>query len=189
MVKFIAIGIIGLIVGLLIGIFVGRAMMEREWSTPNVLKRLSATDAGRSSGKGADPAPKEGTLVVGAAPFARARAVLADVTSKDPVVLKVGTVGNTDEGQELHIVLKNRGKCQVTAVSGVAYGYDAYGHAVKMNQGGEHYVAFSEDKVEDLDVGKDHMLAMMLHNVDTASLALAQVDQVTCANGEKWARN
>jgi hypothetical protein len=189
MLKFIVIGLIGLVVGLFIGIFIGRALLEREWSTPKVLQRLSAADAGRSSGKGADPAPKEGTLVMGGAPLARARQVMAELTSKDPVVLKVGAVGNVDEGVELHLVLKNRGKCKVTAFSGVAYGYDAYGRAVKMNQGGEHYVAFAEDKVEDLDVGKAHMHAAMLHNVDTASLALAQVDQVTCANGEKWARN
>src|SRR5262245_51776227 len=140
MLKFVAVGVIGLIVGLVIGIYVGRSMLERDWSQPKVLERLSAADAHRSE-KG-DPAPKEGSTVLGKVPLARACAVLTEFTSKDPVVLKVGAVGNTDNGVELHLVLNNRGKCKVTELSGVAYGYDAYGRASKMNQGGEHYVAF-----------------------------------------------
>jgi hypothetical protein len=189
MLKFVAVGLACLLIGLLAGIFIGRKLLEREWSQPRVLERLSQADASRSSGKGGDPAPKAGSLVIGAAPLALARQVLAQLTGKDPVVLKVGAVGNVDEGVELHLVLKNRGACKVTAFSGVAYGYDALGHASKMNLGGEHYVAFSEDKVEDLDVGKEHLHSVLLHNVDFASLALAHVDRVSCADGTNWARN
>jgi hypothetical protein len=189
MLKFVAVGLACLLIGLLAGIFIGRKLLEREWSQPRVLERLSAADASRSSGKGGDPAPKAGSVVIGPAPLAIARQVLAGLTGKDPVVLKIGAVGNVDEGVELHLVLKNRGTCRVTAFSGVAYGYDAFGHASKMNLGGEHYVAFSEDKVEGLEAGKEHLYAALLHNVDYASLALAQVDQVSCADGTKWARN
>ncbi len=56
-------------------------------------------------------------------------------------------------------------------------------------QGGEHYVAFSEKDVTDLAPSRTHTLAMKLHNSQTASLALAHVDQVTCADGARWVRN
>jgi hypothetical protein len=187
--KIVAVGIACLAVGLAIGIYLGRVLMEREWSQPKVLERLSAAEAGRSSGKDADPAPAAGSVVLRPAPLARARTVMTEFTEKDPVVLKVGAVGNVDSGVELHLVLANRGNCDVTGVSGVAYGYDAIGKASRMNKGGEHYVAFSEDKITDFGAGKEHMVAMMLHNVEYASLALAQVDNVTCSDGTKWARN
>ena len=187
--KLILVGVACLVVGLLVGIFVGRALLEREWSQPQVLQRLSAADAQRSTGKDADPAPKEGALVLGRAPLARARQVLADVTRADPVVLSVGDVGNSDEGNELHLDLKNRGKCAVSSFSGTAYGYDAYGKPARMNKGGEYYVAFSEENVKDLAPNETHSLTMLLHHVDIASLAVAQVDQVTCADGTKWVRN
>lgn len=189
MMKTVAVGLACLVVGLAIGIYMGRMMLEREWSQPRVLERLSAAEAGRSNGKDADPAPKEGTVVMRPAPFARARQVLSEFTQKDPVVMRVGTIGNTDEGVELHLVLTNRGKCDVTALSGVAYGYDAMGKAGRVNKGGEHFVAFAEEKIEDFGAGKEHMVGMMLHNVEYASLALGQVDSVTCADGTKWARN
>jgi len=189
MLKTVAVGLACLVLGLVIGIFLGRKMLEREWSQPAVLERLSAADAGRSTGKDADPAPAAGTLIMGKAPLALARKVMTDVTQKDPVVLRVGTIGNTDEGVELHVVFQNRGKCDVTAVSGVAYGYDATGKSGRMNKGGEHFVAFKEEKIEDFGAGKEHMVAMFLHHVEYASLALAQVDSVTCSDGTKWARN
>src|SRR5262245_41294840 len=189
MMKTVAVGLACLVIGLAIGFFVGRMMLEREWSQPKVLERLSAAEAGRSTGKDAQPVPPAGTIVMRPAPFARARQVIADFTQKDPVILRVGTIGNTDDGVELHAVFQNRGTCDVTAVSGVAYGYDAMGKAGRMNKGGEHFVAFSEEKIEDFGAGKEHMVAMMLPNVEYASLALAHVDSVTCADGTKWARN
>jgi hypothetical protein len=188
--NLILVGIACLVVGGAIGFFVGRALLEREWSQPAVLQRLSAADTQRSkSGKNADLIPKEGSLVLGKAPVSRARMVLADLTAKDPVVMEVGDVGNGDEGLVLNLDLKNRGKCAVTAVSGTAYGYDAYGKPAQMNLGGEYYVAFNEQKIEDLGPDQVHSLSVNLAHAQTASLAVAHVDQVTCADGTKWARN
>ncbi len=187
--KLILVGGLCLAVGLLLGIFLGRWLLEREWSQPQVLERLSAADAQRSTGKDADPVPKVGSLLLRPAPVARARMVVAEVTKSDPLVLSVGDVGNTDNGLELHLDLKNRGKCTVTSFSGTAYGYDSYGKPAHLNKGGENYVAFSEDNVSDLGPNQTHSLAMLLHHADYASLAVAHVDQVTCSDGTKWARN
>ncbi len=188
MLKTVIIAVACLVLGLVAGIFIGRSMLEREWSQPAVLERLSESDAKKSSSKDANAVPKVGSLIIRKAPLARARPVMAEVTKNDPVFLEVGAVGNGDEGVELHLALKNRGKCEVTAFSGVAYGYDAFGKAVKMNEGGEHYVAFAEEKVEDLKPGAVHTHAVLLKHVETASLALAQVDSVKCADGSSWSR-
>jgi hypothetical protein len=174
--------------GLVIGIFVGRSMMEREWSQPAVLERLSEGDAKKSSSKDANPVPRAGSLIIKKAPLARARMVLAEVTKDDPLFMTIADVGNTDDGVELHVTLKNRGQCQVTAFTGTAYGYDAWGKAAQMNEGGEHFVAFHEDKVDSLPPGGFHDFAVLLKHVETASLALAQVDDVTCADGKHWSR-
>jgi hypothetical protein len=188
--NLILVGVACLVVGGLLGFFVGRSMLEREWSQPAVLKRLSAADAQKSkAGKDAALIPKEGSLVLGRAPIARARQVLAEITKADPVVLSVGDVGNGDDGLVLNLDLKNRGKCAVTALSGTAYGYDAWGKPAKMNAGGEHYVAFSEEKVEDLAPEQVHAVSVTLHHAEAASLAVAHVDSVTCADGTKWNRS
>ena len=187
--KLMLVGGACLVVGLVVGIFLGRWLLDREWSQPAVLQRLSAADAHRSTGKDADPAPKEGSLVLGPAPVARARLVLADITKADPVVLTMGDVGNTDNGMELHLDLKNRGKCAVKSLSGTAYGYNAFGKPAQMNKGGEYYVAFNEDNLTDLAPDQTHSLSLLLHNAEIASLAVAHVDQVTCSDGTKWARN
>lgn len=186
--KLLIVGGACLTLGLVLGILLGRWWLERQWSQPNVLERLSAAAAQRSSGKDADPVPKVGSLVLGEAPLARARLVLSELTKTDPLVLSVGDVGNGDEGNELHLDLKNRGKCTVTAFSGTAYGYDAYGKPARMNLGGEHYVAFHEERVSDLGPNQTHSLVMPLHHVDNASLAAAHVDEVTCSDGTKWSR-
>ena len=78
--KLILVGGACLAVGLLLGVLLGRFLLEREWSQPNVLQRVSAADAQRSTGKDADPSPKQGSLLLGPAPVARARLVLAEVT-------------------------------------------------------------------------------------------------------------
>ena len=187
--KLILVGSACLAVGLLLGVLLGRFLLEREWSQPSVLKRVSAADAQRSTGKDADPSPQVGSLLLGPAPLARARMVLAEVTRADPLVLAVGDVGNSDEGNELHLDLKNRGKCAVKSFAGTAYGYDAYGKPSAMNKGGEYYVAFAEDNVTDLAPNETHSLSLLLHHVSIASLAVAHVDQVTCTDGTKWARN
>src|SRR6185369_16947222 len=163
-----------LLVGGLVGFFLGRSLLEREWSQPAILKRLSAADVQKSkAGKDAALIPKEGSLVIGRAPISRTRQVLAEITKADPVVLSVGDVGNGDEGLVLNLDLKNRGKCAVTALSGTAYGYDAYGKPAQMNAGGEHYVSFSEEKVEDLGPDQLHSLSVTLHYAEVASLAVA----------------
>jgi hypothetical protein len=188
--NLVLVGLACLVVGGAIGFFVGRAMLEREWSQPAVLKRLSAADVQRSkSGKDAAVIPKEGALVLGRAPLSRARMVVAELTRQDPVVLEVGDVGNGDDGLVLNLDLKNRGKCAVTALSGTAYGYDAYGKPAPMNLGGEHYVAFEEDEIEGLTPNAVHGLSVNLHHAQAASLAVAHVDRVTCADGTQWARN
>ena len=184
----ILVGALCLVVGGLVGFFVGRMLLEREWSQPAVLKRMSAADPKSKAGKDAVLVPKEGTLVLGRAPLARARQVVAEVTKADPVVMTVGDVGNGDDGLVLNLDLKNRSKCQVTAVSGTAYGYDAYGKPAQMNAGGEHYVAFNEEKIEDLGPDQSHSLSVTLHYADIASLAVAHVDNVICSDGTKWAR-
>src|SRR6187551_866226 len=106
--KLILVGGACLAVGLLLGIFLGRFLLEREWSQPNVLQRVSAADAQRSTGKDADPSPQQGSLLLGPAPISRARMVLAEITQADPLVLIVGDVGNSDEGNELHLSKKSR---------------------------------------------------------------------------------
>ena len=187
--KLILVGGACLAVGLLLGVLLGRFLLEREWSQPSVLQRVSAADAQRSTGKDADPSPKQGSLLIGPAPLARARMVLTEITKADPLVLSVGDVGNSDEGNELHLDLTNRGRCAVKSFSGTAYGYDAYGKPSAMNKGGEYYVAFAEDNVNDLGPNETHSLNMLLHHVSVASLAVAHVDQVTCTDGTRWARN
>ena len=187
--KLVLIGVACLVVGLLLGILIGRAMMEREWSQPAVLQRVSAADAARSTGKDADPTPKVGSLLLGPAPLARARMVLTELVKSDPVVAGVADVADVVDGNVLNVDFLNRGKCNVTAFSGTAYGYDAYGKPSAMNKGGEYYVAFSADNISDFAPNHAHSLAMPLHNVDIASMAIAQVNEVTCSDGSKWARN
>src|SRR5262249_7915013 len=137
----IVVGAACLVLGLVAGIFIGRFLAEREWSQPKVLERLSAAGAQRSSGKDANPVPAAGSLVLRRAPLAKWREAMKDVTKADPVVLKMGDVANGDEGNVLNLDLVNNGKCAVSAFSGTAYGFDAYGKPSSMNKGGEHYVA------------------------------------------------
>ncbi|HYQ16829.1 MAG TPA: hypothetical protein VEQ58_13755 [Polyangiaceae bacterium] len=185
--KLVIVGVVCAIGGGLVGWFAGRFMLERYWTQPLVLKRLAASDVEPSTGPGADPAPKVGSVVLRPAPLARARMVLAELTRQDPLQLILGDVGSGSESQ-LNLELKNRGKCAINAFSGIAYGFDAYGRPSRLNKGGEHYVAFSESNVADLPPAATHSLSMKLHNVETASLVLAQVDQVTCSDGTRWAR-
>jgi hypothetical protein len=187
--KLVVVGIICLSVGLLVGWVSGRFMLERYWTQPLVLKRMAAVDVERSSGEGADPVPPLGATVLRPAPLALARIALADITRHDPLVMTIGDVKAGSPESQLHLDLTNRGKCAVSSFSGVAYGYDAYGRASRLNKGGENYVAFSEKDVTLLPPSGTHSLAMQLHNSETASLVLAHVDQVTCTDGTRWVRN
>jgi hypothetical protein len=187
--KVVVVGCICLVAGVLIGWYVGRFMQERYWSQPFVLKRLAAADVERSSGPGADPAPAAGTVVLRPTPLERARRVIAEITRLDPLVVTLGDVGTGTAYSQLNLELKNRGKCAVSAFSGVAYGFDAYGRPSQLNRGGEHYVAFAEKNVNDFAPAAMHSLSMRLHHNETASLVVAHVDRVTCADGTRWARN
>jgi hypothetical protein len=187
--KVVVVGAVCLVVGVFIGWYSGRFMLERYWTQPLVLERLAEADVQRSSAPGADPSPPVGALVLGPAPLARARMVMAEITRQDPVVMTLADVGTGNDGSQLNVELKNRGKCSVIALSGVAYGYDAYGKASRMNQAGEHYVAFEEKNVTGLQPASTHLLSMKLHHNETASLALAQVDRITCSDGTHWSRD
>lgn len=176
-----------LVLGLVAGFFLGRFTLERSWSQPYVL--LSQSDI--SEGKGANPAPKPGARVLKPMPLARSRQVMNELTKTDPLVMTVGAVGNGDHGAELHLTLEHRDgklRCQIASYSGIAYGFDAWGKPAKLNQKGEHFVAFSGEKLE-LQVGEKHLHSAELKDIDNASLAVAQVDEVICANGERWQRN
>ena len=173
--------------GLAAGYFIGRASLERQWSQPFVL----TSRAQMSSGAEANPVPQDGARLLRPMPLARARQVMQTFTQTDPLVMTVGAVGNGDEGAELHLVLQHRpGKlpCDINTYSGVAYGFDAWGRPAAMNQKGENFVAFSGTQVA-LKEGDKQLHSSPLKHVETASLAVAQIDQVTCATGERWARS
>jgi hypothetical protein len=185
MVKTALIAAIALVLGVILGFFAGRSMLERQWSSPFVT--VSASDAKSSSSEGADPTPKEGSSVMIPLPLGRARLVAKAATAKDPLVMTVGAVGRGDEGAELHLVLDNRGKCNITGFEGTAYAYDAWGKPAKANKGGEDYVAFSA-KDQHIAPGESTLFVEKLKYPDTASLAVAMVDKVSCADGTTWKR-
>jgi hypothetical protein len=174
-----------LVLGIVIGWVLGRTMLERQWSQPTT--QLSPGDEQRAASKDADPTPKAGTKVLKPMPLQRARLAAKDLTKNDPVVMQVGAVGNGEDGCELHVDLVNNGKCVVTSLDGVAYGFDAFGAPAKVNKGGENYVAFAEDKLT-FEPGKHHLVAQKLRYPETASLAVAHVDHVKCADGTSWSR-
>ena len=96
--NLVLVGVAALVVGGLLGFFIGRSMLEKEWSQPAILKRLSAADAQRSKGgKDAALIPKEGSLILGKAPISRARQVVQDITKTDPVVLHRGAAKALDD--------------------------------------------------------------------------------------------
>ena len=178
-----------LIVGLIIGFFVGRLLLERSWRQPQML--LSPDDEKRLSADDADPVPPAGTKVLRPMPLERSRMAERDIVKNDPVRAAVAAVGNGDDGAELHVDVVNNGKCTVTALSGVAFAFDAWGNPAMANKHGEHYVAFSAgggtDKIE-IEPGKHYLVAQKLRYPETASLAVAQIDSVTCKDGPAWKR-
>lgn len=179
------VALLALLLGGLAGWFLGRYQLQRQWSQPEVL--VSAADAQRSSAGNADPTPAAGTRVLHPAPLRLSRARLA-ARRADPVQCTVGAVGRGDEGAELHLTLRNQGRCAVTSVEGVGYGFDAWGRPAQLNRGGEHYVAFRETLREPLAPGEHSERSFPLRFALTASVALAQVDRVGCADGTVWTR-
>ncbi|MEI8256491.1 MAG: hypothetical protein WCJ30_12525 [Deltaproteobacteria bacterium] len=174
-----------LVVGLLAGWFGGRCALERRWSEP--LAAITPDAARRSAEGNADPTPAAGTRVMQPMPLQRSRAAMRELVANDPVVMSVGAVGRDDSAIELHLTLRNRGRCTVTEVEGVAYGFDAWGQPSKLNRAGEHYVAFRSTGL-DVAPGASTRQGYPLRHPETASLALAQVERVTCADGTRWAR-
>jgi hypothetical protein len=187
--KTVVVGIICLAVGLLVGWYSGRFMLERYWTQPLVLKRLAAADVERSTGEGADPTPPVGTLVLRPAPLARTRMVVGELTRQDPLLVTLGDIGTGSSESRLNLDLVNHGKCAVSSFSGVAYGFDAYGRPSRLNKGGEHFVAFSEQGIADFGPAQSHLLSVKLRNREAASLVVAHVDRVTCTDGTHWTRS
>lgn len=185
MVKTILIAATTLVLGLLIGFIVGRVTLEKQWANPFLV--VSAADAQRSSRDGADPTPKEGAKILKPLPLGRARLVAKNATEKDPLVMRVGSVGRGEDGAGLHLVLQNRGKAKITAFEGTAYAFDAWGMPAKANKHGESYVAFSA-KEQSIAPGEATQYEQKLNHPETASLALAIVDKVTFEDGTTWTR-
>ena len=183
MVKTILFAAIALVLGLILGFVLGRFTLERQWSQP-----YTQVPPGSQNNKseGGNPTPKVGTKILKPMPIGRTRVALKAMTEKDPVVSHVASVGSGDDGQELHVVVENHGACTVTSLGGVAYGFDAFGKPAALNKGGETFVAF-ESKAP-LEPGKKATVALALKEVDDATLAVAQIDRTTCADGTSWAR-
>jgi hypothetical protein len=182
MLKTVLFAAIALVLGLILGFVIGRSTLERQWSQP-----YSQVSPGtEKKAEGHNPSPKAGSKVLKPMPIGKSRAALVSMTEKDPVFSTVGAVGAGESGVELHVVVENRGKCTVTSLSGVAYGFDAFGKPSPMLKGGEHFVAF-ESKAP-LEPGKKLTVAEELKDIEEATLAIAHVDHTTCADGTSWTR-
>ena len=180
-----------LVIGMVAGYFIGRWSLDREWRDPLVI--VGADDQARSAANDADPTPKAGSRVMRRMPLRKTREAVARLTERDPVRVTVGSVGRGDDGDvELHLALKNDSKCEVVSFEGVAYGFDAWSRPATMNRRGEHYVAFTSDGKSDdqpkIEPSGKAQLAQKLRYVDTASIAVAQIDAYTCADGTRWNR-
>jgi len=181
----IIIAVVTLVLGLVIGFFVGRIMLERQWRQP--VMQLDGADRNRLSQGDPDPVPPAGSKLLKPMPLERSRLAMKELTKNDPVTVVIGSFGNGDDGSELHIDVVNGGTCVVTGYSGVAYGFDAWGTPQKANKNGEHFVAFSAEKIE-VEPGKHHQLSAKLRYPETVSLAVAQIDNVTCKGAPPWSR-
>ena len=168
-----------------IGFWLGRWTLEQKWR--DAITIVSPEDQERASKKGADPTPKPGTKVLKQMPIGRMRVAMHELVDKDPVKVTVGTFGRNDESTELHLNIKNDSKCEVTSVEGVAYGFDAWGRSMPVNLGGDHYIAFTQDKLKVAPGGKGYV-SQEVHNASVANMALAQVDSYTCSDGTTWKR-
>lgn len=176
---------VALVVGIVLGFFLGRSAAERQWSQPYA--QVSPAEEQKSaSAKDADPTPKAGTKILKPMPIGRARMALAQFTGKDPVLAPVAAFGSGDKGLELHVVVENKGTCTLKEVSGVAYGFDAYGRPTKANAAGESYVAFTHKG--EIAPGAKDTAAALVKNAELATLALAHVDHTTCTDGSTWSR-
>jgi hypothetical protein len=177
--------IVTLLVGLAGGYFIGRWSLDRQWRQPQMM--LDGADRMRMAADDADPVPPAGTKLLKPMPLERSRLAMKDITKNDPVIVSITSFGNGDEGSELHLDVVNGGKCVVTGFSGVAYGFDAWGTPQMANKSGEHFVAFSAEKIE-LEPGKHQLVSQKLRYPETISLGVAQIDSVTCKGAPPWSR-
>ncbi len=177
--------IVCLALGGAVGFWLGRMTLEQKWRYAVTI--VSPEDQERASRKGADPTPKAGSKVLKQMPLARMRIALDDLSKKDPVKVTVGAFGRNDDATELHLAIENGGKCEVTSVEGVAYGFDAWGRPTPINVGGDHYIAFTQDKLK-VAPGAKGEVSQELHNSSVANMALAQIDSYTCSDGTTWKR-
>ena len=182
MLKTILFAAIALVLGLILGFVIGRFTLERQWSQPYT----QVAPGTEKNAAGHNPSPKAGTKVLKPLPIGKARVALKAMTEKDLVVSNVSAVGANEEGVELHVVVENNGKCTVTAATGVAYGFDAFGKPAPLLKGGENFVAF--ELKTPLEPGKKTTVAEVLKDVDDATLAVAHIDRTTCSDGTSWAR-
>jgi hypothetical protein len=180
-----------LILGLAIGYFLGRWSLDRQWREP--LVQLTPKDVERAAAENSDPVPKAGTSILRPMPLEKTRQVLKPRAAIAPVQAIVGVAGRGDEGAELHLVVENHGQCEVTAVEGVAYGFDAWNRPTKMNVRGEHYVAFSAPlpgapEPLRLEPSKKTQIGQALRYADVANVLVAEINHVKCADGTDWQR-
>jgi len=167
-----------------IGYFLGRSSLAHEWE--QAYASVTPAQYDRSARDQADPTPPVGEKVLGPMPLARARLSVQGIVEADPVRVTVSSVGSDEKGRELHLTLENRGACTVSAVAGVAYGFDAWGRPSEMNRAGEHYVAFEGDPK--IAPGAKAVVTVPLRYAGSASLAAAHVDRWTCTDGTAWKR-
>ncbi len=193
MIRKIILGALGLT--LVIGAFfagyvLGQAKLEREWRLPPMV--LTEAQVSKLRADDANPVPPPGTKVLVAMPLERARRAVAEFTAKDPVRVTLGSVGRGDEGAEMSLVVKSDVPCAITSLEGTAYGFDSWGRSARLNRGGEHFVGFGkklEGKDEIAAKAPKAILSWPMRHVEAASIALAQVDRYSCADGTKWQRN
>lgn len=183
--KIVLAAVLAALGGIVIGVFIGRAWAESKWSQPYA--QVSANEAQKYASDDADPTAPAGAKIVKAMPIAKTRAAVSALTHDDKAQVLPGTsFGQGDEGVELHVTIENKGACTINGGAGVAYGFDARGRSAKANKHGEHYVAFKIEKP--IEPGKRDVISQKLRFADEVTLAVAQVDETTCANGPAWKR-
>lgn len=177
-----------LALGVGIGFFAARGQLAAEWSRGR--RTIDKSQFERASAADANPTPAVGDKVFVAMPIGRMRQDIATLTAHDPLVVTVAAVGAGEDGYELHLVIENRGTCEAVAYAGVAYGFDPQGSAAPLNRGGEQYVAFRREKGKrkPLAAKAKETYAQPLRHCELATLAVAHIDEVTCADGTTWRR-
>ncbi len=174
--------------GIVVGFFGSRGQLAAQWSRGR--HAITQAEHDRSAAGDANPTPGAGEKVFVAMPIGRMRKELTTLTPLDPLLVTVAAVGAGEEGYEMHLVVENHGACDAVGYSGVAYGFDPWGAPAPLNRNGEQYVAFQQkaDPSKLLKRGEKHTFALPLHHCEGATLAVAHINEVTCADGSTWSR-